>query len=152
MSWRGRDLWRLWFFELENESVGQKPACKARLSSVITRVAQEVSRLHEAETCRLDFLADDLLLDAVQTGRGRHTRSRWRLVIRDHIQTARLQRLKHGGVQLAAVFLGGDHVVVREEQRDEVEVPSLGRERSLELEVHPNHVVIRFPLEPLGPG
>src|SRR3989441_5842756 len=131
-----------WLAKLEDELVLRLRRLRRLAIARIVRVAQEAAFGDELEAGRLDLLAQERLLDAMQRLGFGDAGARAAGVIRDDVETARLERHENRAVHLIAVDADEAEVVIVEHQRNQIESirRELGRRRILEWAHYRNHV------------
>lgn len=95
-------------------------------------MSPEIAFGNDAETGRLDFLAQRALLDAMERLADRSALARQGGMIGDHQKAAGLEHREHVAVHLGAINAHVRRIVVKEEECDQVEIVHARRRRIIE--------------------
>src|SRR2546425_2484250 len=108
-----------WLAKLEDELVLRLRRIRRLAIARVVRVAQEAAFGDDLKAGRLDLLAQERLLDAMQRLGFGDAGARAARVICDDVETAWLERREHLAVHLVAVDAHEAEVVIVEHQRNQ---------------------------------
>ena len=109
----------------------------------VVGVAEEVALLCQLEAGLLHFLLDHVLVDAVQRLGGGEPAARLGAGVDDHVRAARLERVEDDLVHAHAVHRHVGDVVVDDVEDHQIQAADAGRDRVVEGNVGPDHVLHR---------
>src|SRR5262245_817562 len=118
--------------KLEHELVHRPDRTIDREVARVLGVAQEITLRDELETGRLDLAAEHALFDAMERLSDRGAVAGPRRMVGDHQHAAGLERRVELAIHLGAVDLHIGRVVIKEKERDEVEIARVGGQRVVE--------------------